>query len=121
MLKVGDIVKVAKSHDDEPLQEKFINQVGTITDYNEARVYPFTIIFENEEVEIINKGCGTYSWQGNQLEKVKFIGTRDLEYLIDALETNKASIKKMQELANNALYINNTLMFNAKKQLEGLK
>jgi len=121
MLKVGDIVKIAKAHDDEPMQVVFINQVGTITDYNEARVYPFTVTFENEEVEKTNAKCGTYAWQGNQLEKVKFVDTKDLEYLIDALSTNCLRLEQIKLLVDNTLSSNNNLMLNARKQLNGLK
>ena len=121
MLKLGEIVKVVKTHDDEPLQGIFINQVGTITDYSEDRLYPFTVTFKNEKVEKTNAECGTYAWDESQLEKVKFVVTKDLEYLIDALETNNAYLEKMKALVNNALYVNNTLVFNARKQLQGLE
>ena len=121
MLKVGEIVKVVKTHDDEPLQEVFMNQVGMITGYNEVRLYPFMVSFENEEVEKTSAKCGTYAWKGNQLEKVKFVGTKDLEYLINALSTNCLRLEQIKLLVDNTLSNSNNLMLNARKQLESLE
>jgi len=121
MLKLGEIVKVVKTHDDEPLQGIFIHQVGTITDYSEDRLYPFTVTFENGKVEKTNAECGTYAWDESQLEKVKFVDTKDLEYLIDALETNTSRLEQIKLLVDNTLSSNNNLMLNARKQLNGLK